>query len=95
MARLQRGAAATIHAAADRLDHVIERAEVKFTPGLALFDFGAEHVAESADNFLQVSGLMTRARTCRFIEVLLRLIKVTVCTRPFRTDGPRHNSSGL
>jgi hypothetical protein len=23
------------------------------------------------------------------------LIKVTVCTRPFRTDGPRHNSSGL
>jgi hypothetical protein len=23
------------------------------------------------------------------------LIKVTVCTRPFRIDGPRHNSSGL
>jgi hypothetical protein len=22
------------------------------------------------------------------------LIKVTVCTRPFRTDAPRHNSSG-
>jgi hypothetical protein len=23
------------------------------------------------------------------------LIKVRICTRPFRTDGPRHNSSGL
>ena len=23
------------------------------------------------------------------------LFKVTVCTRPFRTDGPRHNSSAL
>jgi len=23
------------------------------------------------------------------------LIKVTVCTRRFRADGPRHNSSGL
>jgi hypothetical protein len=22
------------------------------------------------------------------------LIKLTVCNRPFRTDGPRHNSSG-
>ncbi len=69
LAKIRRGAAATIDAAAERSDHVVERAEVKLTPGLAVFDFSPELVAESVDNFLAVYDVDDAVP--RFIEALL------------------------